>query len=162
MKSIKPLATIRSWMASSRPGHSGCQLPISCKWQAGWVIYSVCIRMIMFKPVRLLQVSSIYLLLAGCAATHTPASTPTATPAPAPETRASTSSTESPAPLVTPEPSPSIQAGRSIPGNSSFLQANGQLTDNIQTYANEVARTRGIPLEHVQALLQQAQYNATA
>src|SRR5690606_1559998 len=41
-------------------------------------------------------------------------------------------------------------------------QPNGQLTPNIQAYAQEVARVRGIPLDHVETLLKQAQYNTTA
>ncbi|AEC20017.1 membrane-bound lytic murein transglycosylase B precursor [Pusillimonas sp. T7-7] len=113
----------------------------------------------MFKPVRILQVTFFNLLLAGCAATQNgPAGNNTA------QTSASTNTktTSNALPLSTPEPAPSIQAGRSLPGSSGFLQANGQLTDNIQAYANEVARARGIPLVHVENLLKQAQYNATA
>ncbi|NYT85713.1 lytic murein transglycosylase B [Pollutimonas harenae] len=115
----------------------------------------------MFKPARILQVVFFNLLLVGCASTQNgPSGHDTAQAAAAAAAKPETASNA--LPLSTPEPAPSIQAGRSIPGNSGFLQANGQLTDNIQAYANEVARARGIPLAHVEALLKQAQYNATA
>ena len=118
----------------------------------------------MFKPVRILQVAVFNLMLAGCATTHhdtAPDSTPdeahanTAAPAITAQTPAAPA-----LPLATPEPAPSIQAGRSIPGNSSFLQPDGRLTPDIQAYADEVARTRNIPIKHVEALLKQAQFNA--
>src|SRR5690606_1373747 len=59
-------------------------------------------------------------------------------------------------------PAPSIKAGVSVVGNSSFLKANGELTPNIQAYAQEVSEVRNIPLPYVVAILQDAQYNTTA
>jgi membrane-bound lytic murein transglycosylase B len=56
----------------------------------------------------------------------------------------------------------SIKAGTSIVSSSGFLQANGELTPNIQAYALEVSESRNIPLKHVEGLLKNAEYNATA
>ncbi|MGB6105530.1 MAG: lytic murein transglycosylase B [Pusillimonas sp.] len=114
----------------------------------------------MFKPVRILQVSIFNLLLVGCAATQT-SSPPTNAHSTQPAPMASDSGMGATT-LTVPDAAPSIQAGRSLPGSGGFLQPNGELTSNIQAYADEVARARGVPIGHVEALLKQAQYNAAA
>lgn len=119
----------------------------------------------MFKPLHVTQVAILALLISGCAARQvTPASlaqAPAATPAAgANETRQAGSKL-----LLTHDPEtqyPSIGAGRSVPGNQPWANANGTLNADVQAYAQEVAQTRGLPLQHVQALLQEAQFNADA
>src|SRR5690606_34491672 len=64
--------------------------------------------------------------------------------------------------MPVPEAAPSIEAGSSVVGLTSYRQADGRLIPAIQAYALEVARVRHIPLAHVEALLKDAQYNATA
>jgi len=49
-----------------------------------------------------------------------------------------------------------------VPGRQGFRQADGRLIPEIQAYAQEVARVRHVPLTHVETLLKDAQYNATA
>src|SRR3546814_4501747 len=107
--------------------------------------------MIMFKPVRILQVGSIALFLAGCAANKT-AALPQTPLASAP---AATNTSPVVAQPVRPLPADadSIQAGSSLAGNTRYVQADGRLIPSIQAYADEVAQRRGIPLAHVQALL---------
>ncbi len=113
----------------------------------------------MFKPLRILQATSVLLLMTGCGATQTTALS-SAPPPVANAVRSSASTAQAPAsPAASSQP---IKAGTSIPGNSPFLQANGTLVPDIQAYALEVSRTRHIPLPHVTALLQNAQYNGTA
>lgn len=112
----------------------------------------------MFKPARILQATSVFLLIAGCGTTQNNAlSSPSAQAA----SVASNAGTPSQA-AVPVAPAPSIKAGVSVVGNSSFLKANGELTPNIQAYAQEVSQVRNIPLPYVVAILQNAQYNATA
>lgn len=112
----------------------------------------------MFKPARLLQVSFFSLFLASCASTE-PTSLPAAAPTPSAPAQPTDSAGYTPTPMAEPEP---IKAGQSIISTAGFLQDNGQLKPNIQAYAQEVADTRGVPLGHVEALLKQAQYNASA
>jgi membrane-bound lytic murein transglycosylase B len=113
--------------------------------------------MIMFKPVRILQVGSLAIFLAGCAADKTsalaqaPQSSPPAVAAPDPR----------PA-IHAPSSADSIKAGSSVPGRQGFRQPDGRLIPEIQAYAQEVARVRHVPLTHVETLLKDAQYNATA
>lgn len=114
----------------------------------------------MFKPVRILQVGLLTLLLSGCAATQTPtplSASPSLQPAPG------GSSTNAQQPALQPQQAPApIKAGISVPGDSPFVLASGALTPDIQAYAREVSQVRGVPLDHVEALLKSAQYNAAA
>lgn len=64
--------------------------------------------------------------------------------------------------LAPPVSLPDIQAGRSDASSRPFVTASGQLEADIQEFSVEVAKLRGVPLEHVQALLLDARYNATA
>lgn len=135
----------------------------------------------MFNRARTLQVALILLLLAGCASTRTAALSPAGIDAVAPATTGSPAAgspaagspaTGSPTPASpaaslpalqpAPEPAPSIRAGSSIAGSAAFLGPNAELVPDIQAYAQEVAETRNIPLSHVQTLLKNAQYDATA
>ncbi|PLC54945.1 lytic murein transglycosylase B [Pollutimonas nitritireducens] len=116
----------------------------------------------MFKPARILQATSIFLLMAGCGTTQTAALAPGQLP----------TATSTPVQLatVTPGQSPaapagtdvSIKAGSSTPGAGGFLRPDGELTPDIQAYAREVSSVRHVPLTHVIDLLKTAQYNATA
>ncbi|NYT61389.1 lytic murein transglycosylase B [Alcaligenaceae bacterium] len=111
----------------------------------------------MFRPVRILQVTSVFLLIAGCGTTQTSAITPAPSKAPA------TVATHAAPPTgFTAQTSPAIKAGVSTVGSNGFLQADGRLTANLQSYAQEVSQVRGIPLPYVVAILENAQYNATA
>src|SRR5690606_28403167 len=47
-------------------------------------------------------------------------------------------------------------------GPNAFTDSNGRLKPDIQAYAQRVAATRGLPLNHVQALLEDARYDAKA
>lgn len=112
----------------------------------------------MFKPARILQATSIFLLMAGCGTTQTSATSP----AQAPGGVMLTGGSASPTPSGPSASSSSIKAGVSIVGSDGFLQADGDLTPNIKAYAQEISQTRHIPLPYVVAILQNAQYNATA
>lgn len=57
---------------------------------------------------------------------------------------------------------PEIQAGRSEASSRPFVTPDGRLQPDILDFASEVARLRQLPLQHVQSLLLEAQYNATA
>ncbi|WP_353150747.1 lytic murein transglycosylase B [Pollutimonas bauzanensis] len=112
----------------------------------------------MFKPARILQATSVFLLIAGCGTTQN-----NALSSPSAQTASVVSNAGTPSQAAVPvAPAPSIKAGVSVVGNSSFLKANGELTPNIQAYAQEVSQVRNIPLPYVVAILQDAQYNATA
>lgn len=112
----------------------------------------------MFKPARILQATSVFLLMAGCGTTQNNAlSSPSAQAASVASNAGTTDQTKVPV-----APAPSIKAGVSVVGNSGFLQPNGELTPSIQAYAQEVSQVRHIPLPHVVAMLQNAQYNAKA
>ena len=113
----------------------------------------------MFKPARILQAASVFLLLAGCGTTQTNALSSTPSQA---SGAVLANAPSSQAPAGTSTPTPSIKAGASTIGNAGFLQADGSLTPTIQAYAQEVAQTRNIPLSYVTAILQTAEYNATA
>lgn len=102
----------------------------------------------MFKPVRILQVAAA-LLLGGCASSHT-APPPTLVPAAAQAAAA-------PGAAQTPRarrPATALAAG--------FTDAQGRLEPAVQEYARKVAAERGVPLNHVQALLEDARYDARA
>lgn len=102
----------------------------------------------MFKPVRILQVAAA-LLLGGCASSQ-PASTPAAqNPAQA--------HAAAPAANAYPRRQASLQTDA-----QAFVDAQGQLKPGIRDYAQKVARERDIPLSHVEALLEDARYEARA
>lgn len=119
----------------------------------------------MFRTIRMLQLGTIMCLLAGCASGNAPhgmafaeSTRDTLTQAnqnPAPNARKPL------LPATAPEAAPSIQAGSSIPAASGFTLENGELKADIKAYAEEVARTRNIPQANVEALLQDARYDAT-
>lgn len=117
----------------------------------------------MFRPIRVLQFGAVLYLVAGCASGGT-ASNDNRVDASATNAAIQTTATiKKIEPRFTaPATVPSIQAGSSTPGASGFTQANGLLKPDIQAYANEVVRTRNIPQPELEALLQGAQYNATA
>lgn len=112
----------------------------------------------MFKPARILQATSIFMLMAGCGSTQTTAQPPSS---------ATTKSVmlakmpDQPGTDTTLSSVP-IQAGSSIANDSGFLGPDGELTPDILAYAQEVSQVRGVPLTHVVDILKTAQYNATA
>lgn len=55
-----------------------------------------------------------------------------------------------------------IRAGRSEASSRPFTLPDGRLDAGIEEFAVEVAQARAIPPEHVQALLREARYDATA
>jgi membrane-bound lytic murein transglycosylase B len=117
----------------------------------------------MFKPARILQATSIFLLLAGCGTTQTIALSQEQVQKSSPNTTAAAAvPVVPPAASVIAAPSESITAGTSLPGTLAFLQPNGELTPNLQAYAAEVAKRRNVPQQHVDRLLKSAQYDATA
>lgn len=116
----------------------------------------------MFKPLRVMQVAILALLISGCSARQVNPSPSAEQPAGSPA-NLSVAPHSSAALSVDPATQyPALQAGRSQPGAMPWIKAGGQLTDDVQAYAEEVAQTRGVPLQHVQNLLQSAQYDATA
>ncbi|MGP1614392.1 MAG: lytic murein transglycosylase B [Pollutimonas bauzanensis] len=115
----------------------------------------------MFKPLRILQATSVFLLIAGCGTTQTSALTPARQQAAAAGAPLESQPANQAPPSPT-SPSPSIQSGTSSADGGGFLLASGELVPDIQAYALEVSRTRHIPLPHVAAILRNAQYSATA
>lgn len=116
----------------------------------------------MFKPSRILQATSIVLLITGCGTTQTTALTTAQSASP-------TSAIPVPVDKVATNPlgadtaaSAPIKAGSSIANSSGFLQANGELTPSILAYAQEVSQVRNLPLLYVVDILKDAEYNATA
>ena len=111
----------------------------------------------MFRRTRILQAVLPVLLTTACAAPNT---------APPgrhdPVVQPPDSMTRSQPDLAPGPPALDIPAGRSEPGSRPFTTADGALEPDIQLYAAEVARVRNLPLAHVEALLYEAQYNATA
>ena len=111
----------------------------------------------MFRRTRILQAVLPVLLTTACAApTTTP---PEHTPGPG---RPTDSVSHTGPDLAPGPPALDIPAGRSEPGSRPFTTADGVLDPDIQAFAAEVARIRKLPMEHVEALLYEAQYNATA
>src|SRR5690606_16074555 len=112
--------------------------------------------MIMFTPVRIAQAASVFLVLAGCASQpHTTLSD--AAPAQPAQPQASGALS-----LTAPPEPPSVQAGQSCANGGPLLQPGGTLSPELEAFARGVARTRGVPLAHVEKLLQSVSYNATA
>lgn len=116
----------------------------------------------MFKPLHLAQVVILALLMSGCAARQ---------PSAREDTRnAGTTATLATGPdVIAPQHTinpdtvyPPIQAGRSMATTTPWVDKNGQLSPDLQQYAQEVAQTRAIPLDHVRKLLKDAQYDAYA
>src|SRR5690554_6134311 len=75
---------------------------------------------------------------------------------------ASPASVGIPADLAPAPELPDIQAGQSEASDRPFIGPDGSLDIDIQAFAQEVSKIRGVPLEHVMALLHEARYNATA
>ena len=112
----------------------------------------------MFKPARILQATSIFMLMAGCGSTQTTAQPPSSA-----TTKSVTLAKMPDQPGAdTALTSVPIQAGSSIANSSGFLGPDGELTPDIMAYAQEVSRVRDVPLADVVAILKTAQYNATA
>lgn len=55
-----------------------------------------------------------------------------------------------------------IKVGTSEPSARPFKALDGSLDTDIRSFAAEVARVRNLPVQHVEALLGEAQYNPTA
>jgi len=102
----------------------------------------------MFKPRRVLQVAVI-LLLAGCASSR---QAPLAQSEPAPAGAGKAASV--------PE-YPRRPAGGRQTGPDAFTLPDGSLKPEVLSYARETAAARGIPPGYVQALLEDARYDAT-
>ncbi|HUH87911.1 MAG TPA: lytic murein transglycosylase B [Pusillimonas sp.] len=107
----------------------------------------------MFKPVRVLQVAAA-LLLGGCASSHTVSPSQASLPAQA--------AAQAAAPALTPALSPKRRPAQFGGGANDFTDAQGRLKPEIQTYAQRVSGERRLPLAHVQALLEDARYDAKA
>lgn len=119
----------------------------------------------MFRTIRMLQLGTIMCLLAGCASGNTPAGMAAAESTHDTLIQANHDAAENARkPLLlaaAPEAAESIQAGTSTPAASGFTLESGELKPDIKAYAEEVARTRNIPQASVEALLQDARYDAT-
>lgn len=103
----------------------------------------------MFKPVRILQVAAA-LLLGGCASSQT-----------APPPSAQAPAAQAAAPSVQGATYPR-RAAPPASGPLAFTDVQGRLQPDVQSYAQKVAAERGVPLGHVQALLEDARYDAKA
>jgi len=101
----------------------------------------------MFKPVRILQVAAA-VLLGGCASSHT--APPSAQLAPAQQASAPAA-----APHARRPPAPSTDI-------NGFVDPQGRLKPEIQEYARRIAADRKLPPAHVEALLEDARYDAKA
>src|SRR5690606_5431538 len=108
----------------------------------------------MFRRTRILQAVLPALLATACASQQAVHEAPSAGPVAA--TTAGTAA-------LTPHPAiPDIEAGKSEVSSRPFVNSDGRLQDDIEDFAREVSRLRQLPPDHVRALLQEAQYNATA
>src|SRR5690606_27933828 len=126
----------------------------------------------MFRPIRMFQLGTLLCLVAGCATGGTPhnqdgahpgtaPAAPAAQPGPVPPATTGTAPATLPPLPQPPIVPPPISAGESTPGPMGFTQDNGKLNPDIQAYAAEVARTRNIPQQTVEALLREARYDET-
>lgn len=114
----------------------------------------------MFRRTRILQVMLPALLATACASQQT---THLADPAQAsPAIQQSGAERREIADLRPAPERPDIDVGSSEVSSRPFTMADGSLDPDILAFAEEVARSRGLPLDHVRALLLEAQYNATA
>lgn len=113
----------------------------------------------MFKPVRILQVAAV-LLLGGCASSHT------AVPAEqmSSHTQTAVGASTTPVSTATAVSAPAYRrrsAATSLSAND-FINTQGQLKPEIQRYAQQISNERDLPLAYVQALLEDARYDAKA
>ncbi len=125
----------------------------------------------MFTHVQLVQAVFLSMLLGGCAANQSQVAQ-NSQPAQATASKTSTLAASAATPrasalapqavLETVAEPASIAAGISIADASPLHNLDGSLSPNLQAYALEVSRVRNVPLNHVEALLKDAQYNATA
>ncbi|NYT77811.1 lytic murein transglycosylase B [Alcaligenaceae bacterium] len=125
----------------------------------------------MFTHVQLVQAVFLSMLLGGCAANQSQVAQ-NSQPAQATANKTSTVAASAATPrasalapqavLETVAEPASIAAGISIADASPLHNLDGSLSPNLQAYALEVSRVRNVPLNHVEALLKDAQYNATA
>ncbi len=125
----------------------------------------------MFRRTRILQAVLPALLTAACAS-QPPAPNPgTGAPETAVEPASGKTSNTAPlssvasdtAPVLSVTTSaPEIRAGRSEASGRPFVLPDGRLDPDIEQFAAEVAALRALPPEHVQALMLEARYNATA
>src|SRR5690606_19329279 len=99
----------------------------------------------------ILQVAAA-LLLGGCASSQT--AQPPAAHQAQPATQATTP--------INPGTNWPRRAAPQTPGPHAFTDSSGRLKPEIQEYAQNVAGKRNLPLAHVQALLQDARYDAKA
>ena len=123
----------------------------------------------MFRRSRILQAVLPILLTTACASqqplelanaqTSNSERNPSLNSAPS---AASPTNGRAPANLAPAPEFPEIQAGKSEATDRPFSNAAGVLDADIQAFAEEVARVRGLPLDHVYGLLREARYNATA
>jgi len=112
----------------------------------------------MFRRTRILQAVLLALLTTACASQQ-------ATDISVPRASATPGSSDTPATVAGLDPAddaPEINAGSSEVSSRPFSTSAGMLDQDIESFANEVARLRQLPLEHVRALLLEAQYNASA
>ena len=115
----------------------------------------------MFRPTRILQAVLIALSTAGCASTTSPVVSSDTKPSNGAALQASQKKSTI-VQIKSLDAPPSIQAGESRSGRTQFFKLNGELNDDIASYAHEVAAERKVPLNLVTEILQQAQYNETA
>lgn len=121
----------------------------------------------MFRRTRILQAVLPVLLTTACASQQA-GQTNLSSQSQVAQARASSGSAASamaPAGRVALTPAatvPEIQAGASEATARPFVAADGTLDPGVHAFAAEVAAQRQIPSAHVVALLQEAQYNATA
>lgn len=108
----------------------------------------------MFKALRITQVMFVALIATGCSATNT------SRLAANHQTTNSEGSETLQLPAATPKPAP-IAVGASKNTREGFVDTTGKLSPDLLAYAYDVSTTRQIPLHYVDALLRDAQYNAT-
>lgn len=127
----------------------------------------------MFRRTRILQAILPALLTTACASQQpSEVSGAAQTPAAVAQAPAGHSSLSAPArpgadggasaDLTVTVAAAEIQAGKSEPTSRPFVTTDGRLDPDIQAFATEVAQVRRLPPAHVQSLLAEAQYSATA
>lgn len=137
----------------------------------------------MFKPLPVLQATFLLVLTSGCATTttldparvsraaqteHTGPATGSSTPqttgkAPVPSVAPGSMSTPAPqVDMAAIEHAPPIQAGSSVAQPGPLLNPDGTLPPTLRDYANDVARSRQVPLTHVESLLGTIRFNEQA
>ncbi|MDY0308853.1 MAG: lytic murein transglycosylase B [Castellaniella sp.] len=102
----------------------------------------------MFRPIRILQVAVASLFISGCASSHSGSEPPAAAH------EGATNQT-----IVS---NNRINSSRTPPAPGDFLGADGRLLPEVQSFAQETARTNALPLADVETLLAQARYDAKA